>query len=165
MSFLTFDDALIWFARRYGFVREVGGANRGTWVELFQSFTGGMPGDSWCGDWLSFVLASMCGGYTNMPIPRTGVCEVIHAHAIDRGWISSTPSLADVYLFLDSNSHAHHCGLITQAAPLTGIAGNTSADGTSSNGDGVYEHALHVASPGRIVFVHYPRPTYIEAST
>lgn len=160
MTFATFDEAIIWFARRYLFVREIGGANKGQWVQLFQSFTGGAPGDSWCADFLCFVLASMCGGYTNMPIPRTGVCEVIHAHAMSEGWITNAPSLGDLYLFLDAHGHAHHCGIVTQLSVVAGIAGNTSADGTSDNGDRVAEHPLRVSAPGTIAYVHYPRPSF-----
>jgi hypothetical protein len=37
-------------------------------------------------------------------------------------------------------------------APLTGIAGNTSEDGKSSNGTGVFEHGINAR-----VFIHYPR--------
>lgn len=55
-----------------------------------------------------------------------------------------------LYLYVNANDHAHHIGFVTSTNPLTGIAGNTSADGTSSNGDGLYEHAI-VAH----VFVNY----------
>ena len=165
--FTSFDEALIWEARRWLFVREVGGPNRGVWVELFQQFTGGVRGDSWCADWLSFVLSKVCGGYTNSPLPRTGSCDVIYQHAKSEGWTRTTGGLGNVYVFVDGNDHAHHCGFDTTAAGLlvpSGIAGNTSADGSSDNGDRVAEHALRVAAPGRIVWIDYPRPAILAAA-
>lgn len=160
---MTFDQSVLWFARRYRFVREVGGPNRGLWVQLFQTFAGGALGDSWCAHFVCYVLAVLCEGYTKMPIPRSGSCAVIYAHAKAQGWLVTTPVPGDLYLYLDSEGHAHHIGFVTEASPLVGIAGNTSEDGTSSNGDRVAEHALRIAAPGRIAFVHYPRPTLTES--
>lgn len=161
--FITFDNALLWLARRFLFVREIGGANRGIWVEIFQSFTGGQDGDSWCADAVCFILAIMYGGYLNMPIPRTGSCAVIYAHATSEGWIVATPQLGDLYFYVDAYDHAHHIGLVSVLTPLTGIAGNTSPDGTSSNGTGMFEHTLVPPKTGRIAYARYPRPPIVGA--
>jgi hypothetical protein len=61
----------------------------------------------------------------------------------------------DVFLYVNADDHAHHVGLVSVAHPLQGVAGNTSKDGTSSNGDGCYEHFLLV-DPSRIKFVRLP---------
>ncbi len=55
-----------------------------------------------------------------------------------------------------ATGRAHHVGIVTVLDPLTSIAGNTSEDGLSSEGTGVFEHALHVA-PSRIAFVRLPK--------
>lgn len=161
--FPTFEDALIWQARQWLFVREVGGPNHGFWVQWIQAFTGNAPGDSWCCSWVSMVLALTCGGKGLSPIPTTGVCEDVHAHAKAQGWLSKTAKRGDLYLFLDGTGHAHHIGIVTAPAPLDGIAGNTSSDGTSVNGDGCYEHAIAPPRIGSLDFVAYPRPALLAA--
>lgn len=156
--FPSFEDALLWHARRYLFVREVGGQNRGFWVEQIQHFTGNAAGDSWCASFVSMILATICEGKAHSPIVTTAVCEEIHSEAKRNGWLTTTPSVGDLFLYLDAaDAHAHHVGFVTGTAPLTGIAGNTSVDGRSSNGDRVAEHQLQ-PSEGSVVFVHYPRP-------
>jgi hypothetical protein len=72
------------------------------------------------------------------------------------------PEFDDLFFVLDDVGHAHHCGIVTSEnplkiwpyVPLTGIAGNTSVDGTSSDGIGVFEHTIG----GRLAFVRLPEP-------
>lgn len=162
LPFATFEDALLWEARRWLFVREVGGPNRGFWVEWIQRFTGNKPGDSWCASFVSMILSIMCGGKAFSPISVTASCEDIYLQAKREGWLTDTPSIGDVFLYVDANDHAHHTGFVTAVELVTGLAGNTSADGTSSNGDRVAEHALRPSS-GRVVYVHFPRPLLAAA--
>lgn len=152
---MTKRELLVQQARNFLYVREVGGANKGLWVGIFQRFVGIEPGQSWCAAFVCFVLAIIVGGKGNLPIPCTGVCEEIHAYAKARNMIIPAAEAlpGDLYLFVDDTGHAHHVGFY--AALAQGIAGNTSADGLSSNGDGVYEHALHVA-PNHVVIVRLP---------
>lgn len=140
-------------ARAFGFVREVGGPNLGLWVGIFQRFVGIDPGQSWCAAFVCFVLAIVYGGEHNLPIPCTGVCQTIYEHAVAKNMLVGTPQPGDLYLFVNDAGHAHHVGICTDAP--NGIAGNTSEDGTSSNGDGVHEHALRVA-PANIKYVRLP---------
>jgi hypothetical protein len=140
-------------ARLFLFVRE-SGDNRGLRVEAIQHWSQGQFGDSWCAEFATMVLDLFCQGQS--PIPRGGSCQAIYDLAKQNGWVQ-TPSEGDLYLYINEADHAHHVGLVTALDPLTGIAGNTSADGTSSNGDRVAEHALAV-SAGSIQFVAWPRP-------
>jgi hypothetical protein len=85
------------------------------------------------------------------PIPRLGSVQQIRDYAGPRGWLRKIPAVGDLYLYVNALGHAHHIGFVTQVEPLRGIAGNTSEDGKSSNGDGVYEHEVKTET-----FIHYP---------
>ena len=139
-------------ARQFAFVREAQsvGQNRGIRVEAIQHWSQGQFGDSWCAEFATMVLDLCFQG--NAPIPRGGSCQAIYDLAKAKGWVSNVPAPGDLFLYVNDADHAHHVGIVTGADPLVGIAGNTSKDGTSSNGDGVYEHAITAH-----VFVHYPR--------
>lgn len=150
---MTRSEEIIYIARKLGFVREVGGPNRGVWVEAFQRMCNGRPGDSWCCYFVCFVLALAFGGYTKSPIVKTGVCQEVYEQAKDEGWVRDKPvQLGDLFLYVNEAGHAHHIGFVTNDNPLTGIAGNTSEDGKSDNGTGVFEHPVNAT-----VFIHYPR--------
>lgn len=75
------------------------------------------------------------------------------AHA--KGYVVTQPQPDDLFFFVNSAGTPHHTGIVIGIAPLTGIAGNTSPTGQSSNGTGVFEHELNV-NPLRIVFVRLP---------
>ncbi len=141
-------------ARQFRFVRETLGANRGAFVEAFQRVGDGRPGDSWCMDFLSFVLWMCYQGPA--PLPRTGACAVALAVAQANGWVVKAPAVNDVFFRVDETGHAHHVGLVTQLYPdrFGSIAGNTSSDGISSDGTGVFEHDIQYAPS--IVFVTLP---------
>lgn len=141
-------------ARRLGFVRETEGPNRGAWVGMLQRFCAGKPGDSWCADFLSFVLDVAYHG--KAPLPRSGSCAILLAAARTIGTVVAAPEVDDLYFYVTPSGHAHHVGVVTNAAPLTGIAGNTSEDGTSDNGTGVFEHAI-ASNPASVVFVRLPK--------
>ncbi len=142
--------AVIALARQFLFVREAQtlGQNRGQRVEAIQHWSGGRAGDSWCAQWATMVLDIAYQG--NAPIPRMGSCQAIMELARKNGWLRSEPAEGDLYLYVNDSGRAHHVGFVTGTEPLTGIAGNTSESGASSNGDGVYEHAIKAH-----VFVRY----------
>lgn len=131
-------------ARQFAFVRETLGPNRGVFVEAFQRIGDGKPGDSWCMDFVSLVLWVCYQGPA--PLPRTGSCDV--AWAIAKDYEVQVPVPGDVFFRVKGND-AQHVGIITATGPLTAIAGNTSEDGKSSNGTGVFEHPLIVNAETR----------------
>ena len=136
-------------ARQFLYVREVPD-NRGLRVEAIQHWSGGQFGDSWCCEFATLVLDVAFQGAS--PIPRLQACQDILDLSNKNGWTTDTPSEGDLFLYVNDAGHAHHVGLVTATDTLTGIAGNTSADGTSTNGDRVAEHAISAT-----VFVAYPR--------
>lgn len=144
-------------ARLFLFVREDAEQNRGLRVEAIQHWSTGSFGDSWCAEFATLVLDLLFQGKS--PIPRLTAAQAIRDACAKGGWLVTQPELlkvGDLFFYVDANDHAHHVGFITQlpygAQPFLGIAGNTSADGTSSNGNGVYEHAI---TPTH--FATYPR--------
>jgi hypothetical protein len=146
---ISYDPVAI--ARQFLFVREAG-ANRGLRVEAIQHWSTGQAGDSWCMEFATMVLDICFQG--NAPIARQGSCEAVHALASQRGWLTDTPILGDLVLSINLDTGlAHHVGIVTSVDPLMSIAGNTSEDGVSSNGDRVAEHAISATNK---VFVRYP---------
>ena len=135
-------------ARLFLHVREAG-ANKGLRVEAIQHYSGGQPGDSWCAEFVWLVLDLAYAG--NAPVDRFQSCEVLHALAVTNGWITNNPEPGDLFLYINGQGLAHHIGIVTQSYPLLGIAGNTSEDGTSANGDRVAEHAISANT-----FVRFP---------
>ena len=140
-------------ARHLLFIREYGGANRGHWVNFLQRFCGGQAGDSWCADFVSVVLDIAYMGAP--PLRKSGSTRHMLDEAQTHGWIVTTPRIDDLYFFVYADGGPHHVGIVTDTAPLMGIAGNTSEDGLSSNGVGVFEHQIP-AGP-RTVFVRLPQ--------
>ena len=129
-------------ARLFLFVREAQsvGQNRGLRVEAIQHWSNGQFGDSWCAEWVTMVLDLAYQG--TAPIPRQGSTEAIRQLCEQQGYLTTTPHVGDLFFYVHDNGQAHHIGIVTDTDPLTGIAGNTSEDGTSSNGDRVAEHAI-----------------------
>jgi hypothetical protein len=142
--------SLVAVAKRFDFVRETLGPNRGAFVQKFQRENGGSVGESWCADFLCFVLDIAFDGM--IPIKRSPACATILDEARMLGLEVLTPAVDDLYFYLNDVGHAHHCGIVTSIDPLSGIAGNTSSDGRSSDGVGVFDHAIG----GRLAFVRLP---------
>lgn len=102
-------------------------------------------------------------------IPRTPGCDVVLESARGEGRLTSVPEVGMLYLRLRSPHDAHHIGFVTDVSRwntehvLGTISGNTSRDGTSSNGDGVYEHDITVSDPANtIIFVDH-RPELLPS--
>lgn len=144
-----FDPILI--ARQFLYVRELP-PNRGLRVESVQHWAGGAFGDSWCLEflWMVFDIAYQGGA----PFGRMQACSDLHMLARQYHWIVTEPAVGDAALTVNSAGHAHHVALVTGLQPLTAIAGNTSSDGQSDNGDRVAEHQI---SPAGKVFLRIPK--------
>lgn len=143
-------DTIVAVARHLLFVREQA-PNDGLWVGFIQRFTGNRPGDSWCASFVCLVLAIAYRGLS--PLKITASCQLMLNDARTKGYIvpSREPQVGDLFFYLNPVGVAHHVGFVTAVKPLSGIAGNTSDDGKSVNGTGVYEHAIDAH-----VFVRLP---------
>lgn len=143
-------------ARQFTYIREAQelGQNRGLRVEAIQHWSKGTRGDSWCAEFATMVLDIHYRGVA--PIDRMQACQDIYEMAAAEHWIIDAPEVDALFLYVDANDHAHHIGFVSSITPLTGIAGNTSKDGRSSNGDGCYEHEILRPGEGKIVYVRVP---------
>lgn len=143
-------------ARMFRFVREAAEQNTGLRVEAIQRWSTGSKGDSWCCEFATMVLDICYQG--DAPVGRTGVCQDVYDLAQKNGWVVTEPKVDDLFFYVNDAGHAHHIGIVTGVegwhadSRLSGIAGNTSEDGTSSNGNGVYEHPVKAR-----VFARLPR--------
>lgn len=151
-------ELFLWFLRRFDYVREAKEQNTGQRVEGIQRWGGGAKGQSWCCYWATMMLDVWYQG--SAPIPRLGACEDVHQLARSNGWLTDEPEVGDIVLTVNDADHAHHIGILTAMEPLTAIAGNTSADGKSSNGNGVYENTISMTNKR---FVKYPRQQAVLA--
>ena len=145
-------------ARQFRHVREAPsvGQNRGLRVEAIQHWSNGQFGESWCADFAWMVLDIAYQG--NCPMPRTGSTQLQLSQAIAKGWVVETPQINDLfYRVHPSTKTPHHVGFVTRVYPdrIGTIAGNTSDDGLSSNGDGVHEHDVRMDTK-TLVFVRLP---------
>jgi hypothetical protein len=145
-------------ARLFLHVRETT-QNQGQRVNSIQMFSGGASalGLSWCAFFATLVLDLAYQGKS--PIPRQGTAQGIRDLCVANGWMTTTPSAGDLFFYVDANDHAHHVGFyVEQSADdkPVGIAGNTDALGTSSNGDRVAEHVL--STNGSILYAAIPQP-------
>lgn len=129
---------LLELARKLRYLREAG-QNQGLRINGIQLWSGGQPGDSWCLEWIWFILDIFYEGAA--PFERMQSVETFRRHAIAQGWQVATAEPGDLVVSVTDN-HGHHIGLCTANTPLTTIAGNTSEDGVSSNGDRVAEHVV-----------------------
>lgn len=138
-------------ARQFLFVREAG-QNTGQRVEAIQKWSGGSPGDSWCCEFATMVLDICFEG--NSPIPRLQSCQDVYDLAKKNKWLTTTPVEGDLFIYVNNVDHAHHIGIVTKTGGGIGIAGNTSEDGSSSDGTGVFEHSIST-NPISVKYIHY----------
>lgn len=138
-------------ARHFLFVRETEGPNHGYWVDFFLRFTGNVEGESWCASFVSRVNDIATKG--KMTVLKTASTQAMLNDARQRGLVVSTPHVDDLVFSIRSDGTPHHVAIVTVVSPLTAIAGNTSEDGVSSDGTGVFEHFISLSSK---VFVRLP---------
>jgi hypothetical protein len=146
-------DLVVFIARLFLYVREAATPNTGLRVEAIQKWGGGSRGDSWCCWFVTMVLDIAFAGKS--PILRHGACQYVYDVAKKNGWLESQGMKGDIALFLNSEGRAHHIAICTEDSykgRCMAIAGNTSPDGTSNNGTGVFEHYTFPS-----VYVAYPR--------
>ena len=84
-------------ARLFLHVREAG-PNTGQRVEAIQKWCGGKSGESWCCYFVTMVLDLCYAGQS--PIPRQGACQGVYDLAKQKGWVTATPSVGDIYLYV-----------------------------------------------------------------
>lgn len=149
-------------ARKYRYVREFS-QNNGRRVNAVQMWRGGADaiGKSWCCYFVMMILDVCFQGENPFgDDPEVmGATPAALAYARAKGWIVDWPVPGDLVFSVYPAGHPeagkpHHVAICSSVSPLSTIAGNTSKDGASSNGDRVAEHEI---SADNKVFVSYPR--------
>lgn len=141
--------------RQWLYIREEG-PNAGNEIEGLQRWAGGVKGDSYCCESATVALDISFQGKS--PIPLMRACQSVYDLAIKKGWVVASnepPKRNDIFLYVNDANHAHHIGFITEDGKWIGIAGNTSADGKSSNGTGFFEHEIS-NDRKHVILVRYP---------
>lgn len=155
-------------------LREAGGQNMGARVNGVQLWGLGEKGQSWC-CYLAIGKALDIAFQGQSPFPRTqeinGSTGSALAYAKEQNWVCSIDELepGDLVFSVHPDGTPHHIAMYTgglevatssydgvAAGPdeIVVIAGNTSEDGISSNGDRVAERPVPKAGK---VGVKYPR--------
>jgi len=120
---------------------EVGGNNRGPYVDAVLAEVGLQPGEPWCAAALFswFERAALQLGIPN-PCPRTGSTLEMWALAPDV-CRDSNPTVGAVYVIRHSATTGH-VGIIEACGDggVTEISGNTNREG-SREGDSVWRHS------------------------
>jgi CHAP domain len=156
MTSEEFGTALVATARKYLYVRETNGNNsdNGHFIDASLAALGLPPGNSWC-------AAAICA-WVKETQQTTGAKFKFRRSARAMGlWELNTDlrvAVADIQpgdiLCWDHGSGLGHVAICTAAVKVNGdlasldaVAGNTSADGHSRNGDRCAEHAVTYPDP------------------
>lgn len=149
-------------AGKYKYVRE-SSQNNGRRVNGIQTWRGGKDavGKSWCCYFVMMILDICFQGESPFgDDPEVmGSTNAALDYARKKEWIVDWPLPGDLIFSVHPEGHpeegkAHHVAICSNGKPLKALAGNTSEDGKSSNGDRVADHEI---SPENKVFVSYPR--------
>lgn len=122
-------------------VRELGGNNRGQWVEAFQNAAGIGPGDPWCAAALKW--AAIAAGAPSPVRPEFNPAAVRGwlLWARDMGKMTTSPKRGTICMHQTSASTGHIGIVVRVVGPLVySIEGNTSAgaEGSQRDGGGLY---------------------------
>lgn len=116
--------------------REVGGNNRGKWVERFLRYVGLGPGYPWCAAFVSDVLGA--AGFTKF---KSAAVVLWRQWARDNKCWHKEPAIGALCLYVKPNGTGH-IGIVESftALSVTSIEGNTSSgeSGSQRDGDGAF---------------------------
>jgi hypothetical protein len=158
MPDVEFSTALVATARKYRNARESAGPNtdNGGFIDQCLAAIGGHPGQSWC--------AAAVSAFVKETAEQMGIKVNFHPSLSALRMLSKNPDLVvtdpqpgDIVIWdhtVDPAKPAGHVGILTdvvrvdgQVAGMEAIAGNTSPDGKSREGTGVFEHAVDYPNP------------------
>ena len=131
---------LIATARKYLYVRETA-PNSGPHIDEWLAAVGCKSGDSWCAAYACAMVRE-----TNPRFKFHPSASALHLLANNPNLITFDPRPGDLVVY-DHGHGVGHVAILTATTTVDGrlayattIAGNTSADGKSRNGDRVAEH-------------------------
>ena len=148
------EDVVLATARSLLFVREEPrNSNKGQAVEAFLKVTGLGGGYPWCAALIAWCGQAAFG--SRWPLPLTAGCAALGTAAAQKGILTATPHVGDVFLlYYPSLGRFAHTGLITgiSGPSCHTIEGNTN-DGGSRDGWGVFPRVRTFGPRDR--FIHW----------
>lgn len=144
---MTLGDQIIVEARKYlGTVEQPPGSNSNSGPDIDQwlAYVHQPPGQSYCSAYACSMVhnARLALGLDNLQFKISA--SALHLLDINAALKTDSPEPGDLVVF-DHGKGLGHVAIIT--GPGTSIAGNTSPDGKSRQGTGVYEHSYEPADP------------------
>jgi hypothetical protein len=148
-------------------VTEVGGDNRGQWVETYQRAVGIPPGSPWCAAFVRYRLeaaAEKLDREIPTGFPDTGwVPSYVEWSKANKLWVAGSAAKADpslvrpgdlVAYWFQAKGRCAHIGIVVEQPTSTGfvaVEGNTGPDSGTTierDGDGVYRKQRTWSSVG-----------------
>jgi hypothetical protein len=142
---MSLADQIVATARSYLNVQEDPiGSNSGPLIDDWLAFVGGHPGDPWCSAFACVAVheARMLEKLPPLEFRRSS--GALRLLAINSALVTDDPQPGD-FLIWDHGGGKGHVSIKTGTE--THIAGNTSPDGKSRQGYGVFEHAYDPHDP------------------
>lgn len=161
---------LVFEAKRWVGITEVGGANRGQIVEMFQNAVDGKAsGEPWCLGFVQFCLQMVDKEYDfvrQMKAAKAVVFETEHCLTL---WNKSTvnqkkklPESGTIVLWKHGDTTSGHAGIVTEVlekGEFRTVEGNTSGGaGVVREGDGVFERVRSINGAGSMKILGFISP-------
>lgn len=131
-------DRIVAIARTYlGVEEDPIGSNSGPLIDTWLAFVGAHPGDAWCAAFACDVVheARVAEGMGPLTFKRSG--GALRLLIINDALRTTNPLPGDLIIWDHGNGKGH---VSIKTGDATHIAGNTSPDGKSRVGYGVFEH-------------------------
>lgn len=164
---------LVFEAQKWIGVREVGGANKGQIVEMFQKAVDGVAaGEPWCAAFTGFVIKTVDATMKAIEIDQDSTALALSEHVMTlwnkapKEAKSSTPeagSLVCWQLYKDGKpTGSGHIGIVVKVVDsqkIETIEGNTNdGKGVERDGVGVYKRVRDIAGAGSMKVVGFLKP-------
>lgn len=144
---MTLAEAIVATARKYeGVVEQPPGSNSNTgpYINDWLAFVNQPPGQSYCAAFACSVVHEARTDLAMGPLQFKKSASALKLLEINKDLLTTDPQPGDLVIFRHERGLGH-VGIVT--APGVYISGNTSPDGKSRNGTGVFEHAYDVNDP------------------
>jgi hypothetical protein len=120
------------------------GSNSGPLIDHWQAFVGAHPGDPWCAGFACSVVHEARLLERMGPLEFKRSSGALRLLAINSALVTTDPQPGDLIIWNHGNGKGH---VSIKTGDATHIAGNTSPDGKSRQGTGVYEHEYDPQDP------------------
>lgn len=136
---MTLAEQIVASARAYeGVEEEPIGSNSGPLIDHWLAFVGAKPGDAWCSAFACAVVHESRVLLGMHPLTFRVSAGALSLLSKNQTLVTTDPQSGDLIVWDHGQGKGH---VSIKTGPDTHIAGNTSPDGKSRQGYGVFEHA------------------------